>query len=134
MTTNSIEAGVEFSFRGVDYTHTVTIDLDELLRQHDAPPSIHVILARQHGIDTYSYLYEVMQEADIEFSRPQGYAKDYLKDGKFDLPFLAANWQSAKTTALLQPIALRELGIEDLYLHPALWRALLEAYNLGRSS
>ena len=131
---NSIDARVEFSFKGEDYTHTSTIDLDQLLRDHDALPSIHAILARQHSIDTYSYLYEVMQEAEIEFTNPQGSAADFLIDGEFDLSSLATNWQTAKTGVLLAPIAASELGITDLNLHHALRRALVAAYNLGRKA
>src|SRR5665811_1614089 len=81
---NSIDASVEFSFKGEDYTYKTSIDLDQLLRDHDTLPSIHAILARLHSIDTYSYLYEVMQEAEIEFSNPHGLTADYLVDGKFD--------------------------------------------------
>lgn len=128
---NSIEAGVEFSFQGKDYDYTCELDLDQLLRNHDALPSMHVILARQHGIDTYSYLYEVMQESDIEFSNPQGRAVNYLIDGKFDQTALASNWPMAKAEMLLQPIAERELGITDLNQHPALKNALIAAYKLG---
>lgn len=131
---NSIDASVEFSFKGEDYNYTASIDLDQLLRHHDALPSIHVILARLHSIDSYSYLYEVMQEADVEFSRPQGYAADYLVNGEFDLASLAANWQTAKAASLLQPIAARELGIDDLNQHHALKRALVAAYDLGRKA
>jgi len=128
---NSIDARVEFSFKGEDYTHASRIDLEELLRQYDAMPSLHAILAKLHGIDTYSYLYEVMQATEIEFANPQGCAADYLIGGEFDLALLAANWQTAKTGMLLQPVAARELGITDLNLHPALKRALVAAYHLG---
>jgi len=131
---NSIKASVEFSFKGEDYTLASKIDLDPLLREHDALPSIHAILARLHSIDTYSYLYEVMQEAEIEFSNPQGLAADYLVDGKFEPAALATNWQMAKTGILLQSIAARELSITDLNQHHALRRALVEAYNLGKKA
>ncbi len=131
---NSIDATVEFSFKGEDFTYTTCIDLDQMFLRHDAMPSIHSILAKQHGIDTYSYLFEVMQDAQIEFSSPRGYATDYLTDGQFDPAALTANWQIAKAAALLQPIAKTELGITDLNLHPALKRALLAAYNLGRNA
>jgi hypothetical protein len=131
---NSIEARVEFSFKGEDYTLASRIDLGELLRLHDALPSLHLILARLHSIDTYSYLYEVMQEAEVEFSRPEGCAADFITCGKFDPALLANNWQTAKTEMLLQPIAARELAIDDLNLHPALKRALVAAYNLGSNA
>lgn len=134
MATNTIDASVDFSFKGEDYTYKTSIDLDQLLQKHDSLPSLHAILAQQHGVDTYSYLYEVMQEAEIEFSNPQGLAADYLVNGEFDQTALTTNWQTVKTNMLLTPIATSELGITDLDLHPALKRALVAAYNLGRTS
>ncbi len=134
MSKNTINASIEFSFKGKDYAYDSTLDLDQLLLQHDAFPSMHVILARQHGIDTYSYLYEVMQEAEIEFSNPQGWACDYTPDGAFDQAALAENWHTDKALVLLQPVAARELGIADLNQHSALKNALIAAYNLGRNA
>jgi hypothetical protein len=131
---NSVDASVEFSFKGEHYHYTTRLDLGLLLRQHDAMPSIHDILAKQHGIDTYSYLYEIMEGAEIEFSNPDGLATDYLTDGKFNLPALEKNWQDAKACVLLQSIATRELGIADLTQHHAIRRALIEAYNMGRKA
>lgn len=128
---NSIDARVEFSFKGEDYSYTTRINLDQLLLHHDSPPSLHAILAKQHKVDTYSYLYEVMEATEIEFSNPEGFAADYLFDGEFNPSALADNWHTAKITLLLQPIAARELGIDDLNGHPALKRALVQAYILG---
>ena len=131
---HSVDASVEFSFKGEDYRYTTRIDLDLILRQHDAMPSIHDMLARQHSVDTYSYLFEIMQGAEIKFSNPQGLATEYLIGGEFNLSAFEKNWQSAKTCLLLRSIAERELGITDLTQHHALQRALIEAYNLGRKA
>lgn len=131
---NSFAAKIEFSFQGEDYTYASEIDLDRLLRLHDELPSLHVLLANSHGIDTYSYLYEVMQEADIEISDPQGFARHYLTGNDFDLCAFASDWQKNKALLLVQPIALRELEITDLDQHPALKRALIAAYNIGRTA
>jgi len=131
MQKNSIDACVEFSFKGEDYRYTSSIDLDQLLLQHGSLPSFHVILAKLHKLDTYSYLYEVMEATEIEFSNPAGCAANYLFDGEFDPSALAADWHAAKVSILLQPIAARELGINDLNEHPELKRALMAAYSLG---
>lgn len=133
MTKNAITARIEFSFQGQDYAYTSILNLDRLLHQYDELPALYSIMATQHGIDTYSYLYEVMQEADIEFIEPLGYAVNYLIEGEFDIAALARNWQAQKALALLQPIARRELGIDDLDQHPAIKKALIAAYNLGRN-
>ena len=131
---NRIDAHIEFSFRGESYELTSTLDLDRVLEKYLTLPSLHIVLAVEHGIDTYSYLYEVMQEAEIEFSNPQGWACDYTPDGAFDQAALAENWHTDKALVLLQPVAARELGIADLNQHSALKNALIAAYNLGRNA
>lgn len=131
---NSVDAGVDFSFKGEDYHYTTRLDLEQLLQRYDAMPSIHDILAKQNNVDTYSYLFEIMQGAEIEFSNPQGLATDYLVDGEFNLAALEKSWEHAKTCVLLRAIAARELGITDLTRHHAIQRALIEAYNLGRKA
>ncbi|MFA6970561.1 MAG: hypothetical protein WC208_04080 [Gallionella sp.] len=133
MTTNSIDAWVEFSYQGKDHHYLDRIDLDQLLCIYDELPSIHELLAKCHQVDTYSYLYEVMLEAELEFANPTGSAADYLVEGCFDVASLADNWHKAKVVVLMQPVVERELGIKDLRAEPALCRALLAAYNMGRS-
>ena len=129
---NSIEAHIGFSFKGENYSLSSTIDLDQLLAHHDAFPSLHEILAHEHGIDTYSYLYEVMQEAEIEFGNAQGIATEFVIDGNFNNEAFAANWHDLRVLTLLQPIAMRELGIVNLDQHQELKHALIQAYNLGK--
>jgi hypothetical protein len=131
---NSIDARVEFSFKGEDYLCSATLDLDELLQQHDDLPVIHELLAQKHGIDTYSYLFEVMLVADIEFSNPQGLALRYMKDGEFDFVALDDDWTRNKALMQVRLIAAAEAGITDLEQHPALQRALLTAYNFGEKT
>lgn len=129
---NGITARIEFSFKGDNHSYTSQLDLDHLLNRYDELPMLHAIMATQHNVDTYSYLYEVMQESDIEFVDPLGYAVNYLIEGEFDIAALANNWQAQKASALLQPIAERELGISNLEDNQSVKRALLAAYQLGR--
>lgn len=131
---NSVDVKTEFSFKGEDYLCSATLDLDELLQQHDDLPVIHELLAHQHGIDTYSYLYEVMLEADLEFSNPQGLVAAYMKDGTLDLEALDWDWNKHRAQLEVQAIAAEKLGIADLGAHPELQRALLEAYQLGKQA
>lgn len=134
MIKNSIEAHIELSFKGELYSLSSNLDLDALLAQHDELPEIHAILARDNQIDTYSYLYEVMQTEEIKFRNAQGMAADFLCNGHFNWAAFAANWQEHKTLVLLQPIATRILGITDLDQHANLKHALIQAYNLGKRS
>jgi len=129
---STIEAHVEFSFKGETHSLRSTIDLDQLLALYDELPSFHELLAKQHGIDTYSYLFEVMQETEIEFSNAQGNAEKLLLGGGLNLEALAAHWQDLRILYLLQPIAVRELGIADLNQHPNLKNAMIQAYHLGK--
>ncbi|MEN6586490.1 MAG: hypothetical protein ABFE02_10675 [Sulfuricella sp.] len=132
-TKNTIDAHVEFSFKGESYSLSATIELDDFTAPDTSRPSLHAILARKHGVDTYSYLYEVMQEEEIRFDNAQGLAADFLTDGDFDLEAFVARRQELKTLGLLQAIATRELGIDDLAQHHELKNALFLAYELGRT-
>jgi len=128
---NRIDAHIEFSFKGENYELSSTLDLDRVLEKYLTLPSLHVVLAVEHGIDTYSYLYEVMLEDEIRFDNAQGMAVDFLKDGVFDLDGYTAQWDESLRIAPLQIIAQQEMGIEDLDRHPQLKSALLRAYQLG---
>jgi hypothetical protein len=131
---NSIDAHIEFSFKGEAYSLTSAIDLDQLMEHGESLPDLHARLAKEHRIDTYSYLFEVMREAEIEFGNVQGIAALYLNNGTFDFDQFATAWQEHKVLVLLQPIAMRELGITDLNQHSELKNTLIQAYNLGKLS
>ncbi len=131
---NSIDAHVEFSFKGETYSLFATIELDDFLEPDASRQSLHAILAKKNGVDTYSYLYEVMQQEDIRFDNAHGLATDFLTDGEFDLEAFVARGQELKTLGLLQAIATRELGIDDLGQHRELENALFQAYKLGRNA
>jgi hypothetical protein len=128
---NSIDAHIEFSFKGETYSLTSTLDLDRILDKYIEPPSLHHVLAVEHGINTYSYLYEVMEVEEIEFDNPQGLAVQFLHDDVFDLDGFAAQRGDSQMLDSLQAIALREMGIENLEQHPELKNALIQAYQLG---
>jgi hypothetical protein len=129
---NSIDVRVEFSFKGETYDLCSHIDLDARLTQHDRPPSFYQVLARDHNIDTISYLYEVMQEEDIEYSNAQGIAAKFLRDGEFDMAAFTDHWREYHIAVLVRPIAQQVLGIDDLEQHAKIRDALVMAYKLGR--
>jgi hypothetical protein len=129
---NSIDVHIAFSFKGEAYSLTSNIDLDRLMEHEHAFPSFHAILARDNKIDTYSYLYEVMLETEVRFDHAQGIAADFLSDGDFNQEAFITAWQENRVLALLQPIAMRELGIANLNQHQGLKNALVQAYNLGK--
>ena len=104
---NSIDVRVEFSFKGENYDLTSHIDFDTRSPEQLDSHSLLQILAREHSIDTISYLYEVMLETEIEFSNAQGSAADFLREGCFDVAGFNRYWQEQKVVRLLQPIAQR---------------------------
>ena len=131
---NSIDAHIEFSFKGETYSLTSHIDLEQFMEHEHSFPSFHARLARDNKIDTYSYLYEVMLETEIRFANAQGLASDFLSDGDFNQGAFITAWRDNKVLALLQPIAARELDIANLDQHQKLKNALVQAYNLGRNA
>lgn len=128
---NSIDARVTFSFKGEEYSPSATIDLDDCLQQLGSLPPLHSVLAKANGIDTYSYLYEVMEMSEIYFENPQGIAVGCVTDGRFDQKAFELKWRESLVLTSLQSIAERELGVQDLEQQPDLKRALLQAYTLG---
>lgn len=131
---NRIDIGVDFSFKGENYELSSTLELDRLLLKPDLLESeepFHEILAAEHGIDTYSYLYEVMLVEEIRFGNAHGFAADFLSDGEFDLSGFYAKWEETRVLQSLQTIARDGMNIDDLEQHPQLKNALLRAYRLG---
>jgi hypothetical protein len=127
---NSIRVSAVYSFRGETFSPTVVIDLDALVDQGEAA-DFHALLARQTGIDTYSYVFEVLQQATLQFSEAHGLAAAYLHDGRFDFTGFAAALRQQRIMPQLQAIAADVLALDDLNEHPSIREALLQAYLLG---
>lgn len=133
---NTINASVEFHYRGELYAATVTVDLDQLMenqvRENSSTlPSLHNMLATKIGIDKYSYQFEMLLAEDIRFSEAQGIAVNHLLDGYFDIAGFENAWRENTMLRRLQLIATQRLNIDDIEQHPALKGALLEAYQAG---
>ncbi|GAB6042814.1 hypothetical protein [Endothiovibrio diazotrophicus] len=128
---NTIRVRVEFSYRGEHYAPAAVIDLDGAMGGAGGIGDLHPMLARLNGIDTYSYLYEVMESHELLFDRPTGLAVASFHDGVFDLRDFERRWRDARRLSLLGPVARRHLGVDDLGEQPALREALLEAFRLG---
>lgn len=131
---NCIDASIEFSFKGESYSPTATIDLDVMMEKSGKLPDLHRTLALQHNIDTYSYLYEVMESHEIHYANATGLAVQCLFDGRFDLQAFETLWRESHEAAGLADIASKQLGIEDLNNEPKIKQALLAAYRLGKTA
>jgi len=128
---NTIQASCEFSYKGETHKPTVTIDLDKLAG-HAEEIDFHALLANQTGIDTYSYAYEVMQQAPIRFEHATGLAIECTNNGQFDLAAFRDARDQQQIMEELQAIAAEQLKVNNLDDQPDLKKALLQAYNLGK--
>jgi hypothetical protein len=129
---NQITANVEFSYKGEVFTPSTIIDLDNTMAQQDLLPSIHRMIAQENKIDTYSYLYEVMEQAEIIFTNAQGLAIEFLSDTNFDFSAFQGALCETRHDQMCQEIAATEMGVTDLDKYPGLKSALIKAYALGK--
>lgn len=128
---NTITVSIPFSFKGENYAPSIKIDLDEFVKTQKTFDSIVNLVARQNNIDPYSYEYEVLESSPLFFSEAGGVASQFLNDGQFDLNGFSQYVQQSRLEQLLQSIAQKHLGVEDLQSDIKLKQALQEAYNAG---
>lgn len=128
---NTIRARVEFSYRGENHAPAATLDLDSMMAGTGQLGTLHRVLAQLNGIDTYSYLYEVMEGYEIEFDEATGFAVECFRDGAFDVAGFEARWHEEQSLVGLREIAERHLGVSDLDAQASLKGALLEAFQHG---
>lgn len=129
---NSIDVRVEFSFRGDTYSPSATIDLDAMMVKGGELSDLHGFLATQHGIDTYSYTYEVMEAHELEFYNARGLAEQCLEGVIFDIQHFQQLWRENKEYSLLADIAKQFLDIERLDEHKEIKAALIAAFEEGK--
>jgi hypothetical protein len=133
MMKNSLVASVEFYFKGERYAPSARIDLDRMMESSGGLPSLYSLIARENGIDLYSYEYEVMEMEPIHFSEVEGFVADFIHNGELDQQGFVDKWQEVKVQAELAAIVRRCMGIEEMAQQPGLEQALLEAYRLGQA-
>lgn len=132
MMKNSFVASVEFYFKGEPYTPSVRLDLDQLMETTGGLPSLYTLIARENGIDLYSYQYEVMETEEIRFREVEGFVAEFIHNGELDTQGFVDKWHEVKLQEDLAAIAQRCMDVEELAQHPQLQRALQEAYELGQ--
>ncbi len=134
MPAHSVRARLAFSFRGETHDLDARIDLDRCAAEDGESFDFHRLLARQAGIDPYSYLYEVLESHDIDFSEPAGLAAACCRDGGFDWLAFQRLRQDERDLGVVRAIARRLLSEADLDARPDLKAALLAAYRAGLAS
>jgi hypothetical protein len=134
MTPTTLHARLTFSFKGQTHELESTFDLDSCRTVDGGAPNFHQMLARQGGVDPYSYLYEVMESHDIVFSNATGSAALCCVDGQFDWAQFERQRQEDQDLHAVLQIAEHYLQVSDLDRQPTLLAALLAAYRAGRNA
>ncbi|MDP2028064.1 MAG: hypothetical protein Q8K12_00285 [Thiobacillus sp.] len=133
MGNNTVRARLALSFKGETYDLDSVIDLDKYLGETGAAPNVHQLLARTAGIDPYSYLYEVLEAYEIEFSDATGVAVRSCRDGRFDWTQFEQDRREEGDWQLVRAIAEKAMTARDLDADPELKTALLAAYRAGKA-
>jgi len=131
---NSIQASLEFDFRGERFSPCVTVDLDTFMVRQDHLDRLYDMLATSIGLDVYRYEYDVMIMEEITFSEPTGIACEFTCDGKFDFDGFLVKWTRQQIIDSIQPIAEKHLNISDISKHPDIQEALIECYQKGQKT
>lgn len=132
MNPNSVRAHLRLSFKGETHELDALIDLDHGPAAGEDAPNFHLLLAKANNIDPYSYLYEVLESHDIDFSEATGVAASCCRDGQFDWEQFNQQRRKEQNTQLIRVIAAQMLGVQDLDQHADLKAALLAAYQAGK--
>jgi len=134
----TIDVRLDFDFQGKQHALRSRIDLEPFLRNgllaDEALPDLYPMLAKDNGIDPYSYEYEVMQMEQPRIVGAEGWLSEFLRDAQLDWQGLLAAYRRRQAVAAIRPIARDRLGIDDLDQHPSLRDALIAAYRLGLES
>jgi len=133
MSTNTVRARVTLSFKGETYELDSVIDLDGCVGEPGEAPNFHQLLAQAAGIDPYSYLYEVLESHEIEFSDATGAAARSCRDGRFDWTQFEQDRREERDWQAVRAIVERIMGARDWDADPALKTALLAAYRAGKA-
>jgi len=134
MNNSTVRARLTFSFKGETYELDSVIDLDRCCGESDETPDFHQLLAKAAGIDPYSYLYEVLDSHEIEFSDATGMAARSCRDGRFDWAQFEQHRRAEQDWPAVKAIAERVLPTRDWEAAPDLKAALLAVYRAGKAS
>ncbi len=134
MSRHTVRARLDFSFKGENHELDHILDLDACTDQSDDAPDFHLRLAKAHGIDPYSYLYEVLASCEIHFSDGTGIAAASCHDGQLDWAKYLVDRAAEIDLQAVRAMVARTMGIADLDSQPELKAALLTAYRSGKAN
>ena len=128
---NTLTVQISFSYQGVTYTPSATIDLDSYLQRNEPIPDFFSLVARENNIDAYSYQYEVMEMGQYQYLQATGLAQQFCTLDSFDLGGFEKAWKDRDIEEKIAEIALKFLQIDDLSANKSVRNALFNAYLLG---
>ena len=131
---NSIDAELEFDFKGERFSPHVTIDLDAYFQADRDIVYIYDMLATSIGIDEHRHEYDVMVMQDVVFSHPQGYAQGFVHDGQVDWQGLKQAWQVELEQEEVLALAKSHFTEQELADNPKLLQALTQAYKQNKKA
>lgn len=131
---NIVTASVEFYFKGVKFSPSLTIELDPYMQSSGRIPVLYPFIATENNIDHYSYEYEMMQAENIKFNQAEGLVADYVVNGVLDIEAFELAWNEQQILTTIQQIVERHGLTYAVQQHPDFEKTLIEAYKSGERS
>ncbi len=133
---NTVIVQVNFSFKGENFTPSITLELDYFVKHSGSLASLYSTIAQKNKIDTYSYAYEMMEASELIFHSAEGNVVDFIVDGKCNLEAYREHLAQSNMLIELEKIASEVLGVTDFTAkdNDDIKEALSRAYSAGQNS
>lgn len=130
---NIITIKMDFSFSGESYSFeskvTMPLHLDGLIAFAESLPRK---IGRENGVDSYSYMHEVMDASMIKVTHAEGYITKFLTSSSMPLADFILSCNSSSIEDFLLHIV--EEKFPTASNHDELHNALIYAYKIGESA
>jgi len=104
--TNVITVQMLFHFKGEQYDFSAEIQLPlHLGNMTEFYYSLPRRIAERNGVDTYSYMFDMMESSPIEVISAKGYVARFVENGSISMDEFVAACQEVTPEALLADIA-----------------------------
>ncbi|NPA71476.1 MAG: hypothetical protein GXO35_01480 [Gammaproteobacteria bacterium] len=134
---NKITVVMDFSYVGEEHHFEAEIKLPPHLGGlSEFAHSIPRVIGRQNKVDSYSYMYEVMDCTPVQVVAAEGYVAKFLEAGAMPLHDFLAACSEVTTERLMQHIAETYLakGCDQDQVHQALMAAFQIGFSAGEES
>lgn len=128
--TNQISVQMVFHFKGEE--HNLKADIKLPLHIGDMTAFYYALprrIAERNGVDTYSYMFDMMESCPIEVVAAEGYVARFLENGPISMDEFVQACNAVTPEMLMADIAERVQDGTNLSLESA----LLLAYQIGVS-